>query len=99
MYDGNYFMYDAHPDDCYGTNDNGVGLRPVSRMYVHSDAVQYAELSSSSWRWTLAGAVDDAKDDYGTDCDTPFTRNPFNLNSTSKFYCSQLEPILITRRL
>ena len=90
VYDGNYFMYDAHPNDCHGTDDNGVGLRLVSRMYVRSEAVQYAELSSQSWRRTLPDAVDDAKDDYGDNCTAPFTKNPFNMSSTSKFYCSQL---------
>lgn len=90
LYDGDSQIYDAHPDNCAGSSTNGVGLRPLSRIYENADSVMYAQLDNLSWRWSQAGALQDAQDSYGIDCRTPFTRNVFAMSGTSKFFCSML---------
>ena len=52
--------------------------------------MMYSQLQNSGWRWSVPGALADAKNAYGTDCSTPFTRNPFAMSGTSKFFCSKL---------
>ena len=90
LYAGDGQMYDAHLDDCPGTDDDGVGWRPITRLYDEAESVMYAQLDNSSWRWSEASALDDAEGDYGTNCHTPFTHNVFNMSGTSKFFCSKL---------
>ena len=50
----------------------------------------YSQLANSSWRSSEPGALEDAEDAYGTNCQTPFTRLWFDMSSTSKFFCSKL---------
>ena len=83
-------MYDSHPDNCAGTNDDGVGRRPLSRLYDKAESVMYSQLANSSWRSSEPGALEDAEDAYSTNCQTPFTRLWFDMSSTSKFFCSKL---------
>ena len=90
LYAGASKIYDAHPDHCSPTSGDGVGLRPLERMYEDADSVMYAQLNNESWRSSQAGAVSDAKASYGTVCSTPFTRNAFAMGGTSKFFCSKL---------
>ena len=90
LYAGQSQIYDAHPDDCANTNNDGVALRPLNRIYENADSVMYSQLDNRSWRWSQSSAVDDAKSAYGTNCSTPFTRNPFTMSGTSKFFCSKL---------
>ena len=90
MYAGDVQVYDAHPRDCENTSDDGVGVRSLQRLYDESDSVMYSQLQNSGWRWSVPGALSDAQDDYGTDCSIPFTRNPFAMSGTSKFFCSKL---------
>ena len=90
LYSGSGRMYDSHPDNCAGTNDDGVGRRPLSRLYDEAESVMYSQLANSSWRSSEPGALEDAEDAYGTNCQTPFTRLWFDMSSTSKFFCSKL---------
>ena len=50
----------------------------------------YSQLDNSSWRWSEAYALHDAEEEYGTNCETPFSRNIFNMSGTSSFFCSKL---------
>ncbi len=50
----------------------------------------YGQLANQSWRWSQAGALEDAQDAYGTDCQIPFTLNVFAMSGTSTFFCSKL---------
>ena len=96
MYAGDAQIYDAHPNECPDTSDDddddddGVGFRSLERLYEEADSVMYSQLANSSWRWSVPGALSDAQDEYGTDCSIPFTRNPFAMSGTSKFFCSKL---------
>ena len=60
------------------------------RLYEDADRVMFSQLANSSKRWTEPGALADAQDAYGTNCETPFTRIWFDMISTSKVFCSKL---------
>ncbi len=89
MYAGGGFIYEADPDECPNGED-GVALRPLSRYYEEGSDVMYSQLDNASWRWSEAGALEDAEEEYGTNCETPFTRNVFDMDSTDRFFCSKL---------
>ena len=52
--------------------------------------VMCSQFTNQSWRWTQDNALDHGKEAYGVNCETPFSRNVFDLNGTSDFYCSKL---------
>ena len=93
LYSGDGFVFDSYPGHCSGDadNDDGVALRPLDEyFYVDGNEIMYAQLATSSWRASETGALEDAEDRYGTECETPFTQNPFDMSSDDKFFCSKL---------
>ena len=90
MYAGPGNIYDSNNQDCEGTDSDGVAVRLLQEFYDDADTIMYAQLANSSWRSNQAEVLKDAKSNYGTNCSTPFTMNPFSMNGTSSFFCSKL---------
>lgn len=92
MYDGSGKIYDSSDQDCAETDDedDGVALRSLQEFYDDADNIMYAQLADSSWHANQAEVIKAAKQNYGTDCSTPFTMWVFSLNGTSSFFCSKL---------
>ena len=69
---------------------SGVALRPISIYYQNGYDIKYSQLADASWRWSEIRALNDAKNEYGTSCQTPFSLDVYHPQRTDTFHCSSL---------
>ena len=89
LYNGSGEVYDAHPSPC-SNGGNGVALRLIDRYYRSGNRVMYGQLADVSGRGSEAAGLANAKEEYGTLCETPFQIIVFDVSGTDSFYCSKL---------
>ena len=87
--DGDAYDADASGGVGCGGDGSGVALRPLSRYYRSGYGVQHSQMDNASARPSEADALDDAQDNYGVECETPFAIRS-SKTSTDSFYCSKL---------